>query len=309
MVRPAAGRSRPLAASNRTGTGVLLRLTRMKDGLIKYGLAALAVLLVGPLSTQLLSLSMSSSGLRAVPAFNSTTPVVALVATLLIAAAALLIGAAAAKFVGLRWGLVCTGLALLWPAGTVTPLAELMQEVSPGSPVGVLLIDNALLGAIAVVIGFVLQRLARDRERFVAGRIPLLPAGVVGIAIAAACGVGALVFIALSARGGQAIFAAVCAGALAGQLLRAFVVPAPVWTVLLGLALVSVVGPVAVMISGKSGGELARLINADSAPALIRILGWQWLAGGTLGLGIGLSWNAAQLEQMPLAGETRPAQA
>lgn len=286
----------------------------MTNSLVKYALGAVAVLFIGPLATVLLRACVSMDGSALVSPLLSASPVMSYAATIGIIALAAGIGCLTAPLVGYRWGLLSAGLVAVWPAARSGDIAAAFRVAGTTSPLLRLAIDGFVIVALGAGVAFAIQHLARDRQRWGAtdrggdARPVAAPvAAAIGTAVSIASCLLACFVIAQTGVKGQAIFAAACGSMLAGVLIRALAIPAPAFSVLLGAALVALAGPIVVSFGATSG--LERAVNATGGPAMLRVLGWDWLAGALIGLPIGLAWNTQhhEHEQPSQTAAARPA--
>ncbi len=275
---------------------------------IQYGLAALAVLFVGPVAAAALRLAVSPDAGGPVSPSLSAAPAVAwavAVATIVVAGG---IGIAASRLVNFRWGLLCAGLALVWPAAACGDLSASFRATGPGSPMVKLAVDGVLLLLLGAGAAFGIQRFASDREFWATGKTGRAAAFGVGVAVAAACALASCFLVAQTSTKGQAVFAACCGAMFAGVALRSMHIAAPAAAVLVGTMLVAFAGPLIAEATSRSTVELVRAVNAGTGHPLARVLAWDWLAGSLIGLSVGLAWNSHSHEAHVAGstGEGRP---
>lgn len=276
----------------------------MVNSLLKYSLGAVAVLFLGPLATVILRACVSHDGSALASPLLSASPPLAYAATAAIILLAGGIGCLTARLVGFRWGLLTTGLVAVWPAARSADVAAAFRVAGQSPPLIRMAIDGFLIVGLGALAALLIQHLARDRFRWGASDsggdarpVPPALAAAIGVAISIAACLLSCFLIAQTGMKGQAIFTAVCATMLAGALLRALAIPAPAFSILLGAALVALAGPLVVYFGSTSG--LDRAVNASGGPPIIRVLGFDWLAGAFLGLPIGLAWNTQHHEHPP----------
>ncbi|MFN0010504.1 MAG: hypothetical protein ACKVS8_02545 [Phycisphaerales bacterium] len=290
----------------------------------RWALRLGACFVIGPVAWWLTAHLRAADGSDHIPAILSTSPLLGLLNTLGAVVLAATVGVLTSRFVSLRAGLLNAGLVLTWAAagaGTVETVARIWPD---GSVLPRLAVEGLVLG-LPVIAAVGLMVWAAGRQSVAAGEqadrfsvfgmpravlaelfgiaprpamlaepAPLLSVGL-GVLIAVVGAVLASWLVAQNMLKGQTIAAAAVGGLLAGAGLVLLDYRISPVVAVIGLGVVAAVSPVA----GIFYSDLAiprqnfdvHVFTGKLLPPA-RILPLDWLAGGLLGLSMGLSMGA-----------------
>ncbi len=163
----------------------------------------------------------------------------------------------------------------------------------------VLAAEGLLLGAVSVAMVYALWAVVprsmhpksgpRQEQAF---RNPAL---AMAIPIAVVAGGIAAAFIAGSPLKGQAVAAAVVGGIAAGAAIRLFDLHTPVPAMFVAIAALATLGPLSGVVMAGSG-VVSATYRGTLFP-LAWILPLDWIAGGLLGIPLGVAWAASMMEK------------
>lgn len=268
---------------------------------------AVAVLAFGPLAGGLTAWLRSPDGGGDATPFVSTAPALGVAAALAALGIALFVGVIAARLVGARSGMSAAGLVLAWAAWRTGTIDQIIRGNGSGGVLWRLAVEGAILGLAVIVIAYVLEAVGRgggaDAEPGRAGSAAL-PArdalslrAMVGPAAAGliAGGVAAW-FIAQTPLKGQAVAAAIVGSMCAAAAGRLIDPRAALATLALPITLLAILGPLTGMVMGATPSLLIAGRNGTLFP-LANILPLDWIAGGLLGIPLGVSWAASLIEK------------
>jgi hypothetical protein len=262
------------------------------------------LLVVGPLAWLCTSRGLAFDAVTpATPILSGSGPVVGLLLGVIALALAGGYGAAVAWYTTPRWGLFNAGVVAVWAAAGTGRIDDLIRVHNPGTgmaPLGALAVEGAVLGAVAVGVGLGLHLIALRRRQIPtitdrreehaareAGEFALIAA--VGVIMA---GVVSFVVIQNTLKG-QTIAAGALAGLLAATL-GTFI--SERWgraglAYIAGFALVAFLAPLVAVFVERGGTALIRSANGVNLFAPARALPLDWIAGGLLGIPLGLAWG------------------
>lgn len=271
----------------------------MAHTIARWALISLALLVVGPLLAIPFGSLRLPDGAMGAPALLSISPLkgLLLLAVAMVIAAGL--GAAAARLGGAGLGLAVAGFTLAGPAWTTGVLDDALRARSDdlvAESLRTLAIEGALVAIGGALIALLITRAARPHSQPSPGdrRDPIQALG--GLAIAGVIAGIAASLVARESLKGQNIGAALVAGA-AGATAARFMLPrAPAAVFVLGVGMLGVIGPVWAM--AQFGDGALRAAYEMRLPAIARPLALDWLAGGLVGVSLGLYW-AASLRKEP----------
>ncbi|MCC6285714.1 MAG: hypothetical protein IT439_10550 [Phycisphaerales bacterium] len=265
-----------------------------------------ALLVIGPLAGRLTGALRASDGSHFATPLTGVSTGAGLIAGFGALALALLLGAPAGRMFGPRFGLKILAFVLLWAAWRTGPVDELLRTAQSDAPMRRLGIEALVLGlpglaAVAIVLRLSRSTTGAEREEYHGKASRVLPsfvATMVGAAAGAAFG-GWLV--AIEPLKGQAVAAACfggiaagAAGRLAGSMIDDRVPPLGVAT---GIVLVAVLGPWVTLAVSGSGAALIDACYAGRMFPLGHIEPLDWLAGGVLGMPVGIAWAGSMMSK------------
>jgi hypothetical protein len=304
----------------------------MKDAILRWCMYFVAILIVGPVAFGLLwPLRTADGGADATPLI-STTPLLGLLAALAALVLALVAGLLTAKVArSVRGGMIAAGLVLVWAAFGTAEVDDLVRAARSAAPLWMLSLEGVLIGAAGVAAAAILvlfgggaatgddpspstppalQKTKASQYRtappsraalrgFFGDTAPLLLAVAAGVL----AGGAAAFFAASSPLKGQAIAAALLgavAAAVAGRLTNpGMSLPA----LMLPIAILAVISPVAGAILGGGGAAIETVYGGTLLP-IAHILPLDWLAGAFIGIPLGAGWAGSMVEKQatPPAG-------
>ena len=274
-----------------------------------------ALFVVGPLSSRV------TAGLTAIDGSQHTSLLVgssmsdgilATIAVFALCAAVVLPGAALA---GPRRGMLLACYCLAWASWTTGSVDEIIRSLRGESPVQTLVLEAIFVGALMLLLLLAMLRVGRVQERgpdgldFAAGKKAVAQnlrglvsvGGLAGLVAAVALGGLVAWIFAIEPLKGQAIFAALLGGIAAGAGAHMVSVtvadedhPAPTITPFLAVALLGLIGPIAMQ--AMANGDLRGAAFAGKLFPLGHILPLDWAAGGMLGVPIGVTWARSMIE-------------
>lgn len=274
----------------------------MVRSVIRWSLFALCLLVIGPMCWWLVSgLRMEDVRTVASPGTHQGTGgmVAGLTWGLLAVAVAGAAACVVARITSVRWGLFCGGVALAWAARSSDGLDALMRAGGEGVLTR-LSIEAAVLGSgLLVMLAVLLPRGdAPPLRAAMSDRVTLTAIGM-GFAAALIAGVVAAFVVAQSMMRGQTLAAAVVAGLAAGAV-TAVVSPRPEpIALLLGLVALAVASPIIAGATSLPAGRLTMLANGATIFAGARVLPLDMLAGGLMGIPLGLAWGSSMVKTVP----------
>lgn len=288
----------------------------MRDAL-KYLFYFGALLAVGPIAAMALEpLRLAISGGPATLLTGHSMPL-GFAAGLGIVVLAGVMGVITSKIVGVRWGLAAAGMVLVWPAVNSATMLDLARAQPAGLPAMMmtLAIEGLFLAVLAAVaagaMDFISQQQApaSDLEELSKSQA-IMRFGVMGlqarkappaegltwlwialaVLLSAVAGFIGIMLVAKSMLKGQTIAASAVGGLLAAMVVTIRHRRMPIWTIVLGVMLASVIGQLA----GGLGllGTNTQLLNRTldgSILASLRPTPLHVLAGVFIGLPLGLS--------------------
>jgi hypothetical protein len=269
---------------------------------IRWTLFALCLLVVGPMCWWLVSgLRLGDVRTVATPGVHQGTGgmAVGLLMGLLAVGIAGIASCLIARITSVRWGLFCGGVALAWAARSSDSLDALMRAGGEGVLMR-LSIEAAVLGAgLLAVLAVLLPRGESPPLRTaLSDRVTLTALGT-GFAAALVAGFVAAYVVAQSMLRGQTLAAAVVAGLAAGAV-SAVVSPRPEpLALLLGLVVLAVASPIIAGATSLPTGRLTMLANGATIFAGARVLPMDVLAGGLMGIPLGLAWGSSMVKTVP----------
>lgn len=276
----------------------------MLHATLRWALPLIGLLVFGPLAGWLASGLTAADGGPEATLLLSGSPVAGVVA-LLVAMAVAGFAVWTARVIGPGAGLLTAGLILAWPAmalgrvdGAIMHAATMGAGASLTRP---LVIEGLLTGAAGVGLTVLILR-AGALHRTPEG-VPAEDAGLwnasAGAALPIALGVGAVVvwLVARDGMKGQTLAAGVLAGMGAAGLGRTLVPTAQAGTFVLAMAVLAVIGPVCGWISHHTPEGMMLAAQSGRLFPLATLTGLDWIAGGLIGVPMGLSWAGSMLQK------------
>ncbi len=266
----------------------------MKSAVIRWTLLPAALFVVGPLLALLNGAMQAADGSHDVTALTGLSIGVGLGILLVQFGVAALLGGLTANLVGVRSGLICAGFTLLAPANANGTLLGLMRWDGTTSALRDLAIEGAVVALLGALTTWFILRAGRRHETEPTEKLASAGSAVALLVAFAAAGAGAWI-VARETLSGQTIGAAGVAG-LAGATLGRIAAPrASAIMFVVAIGLLAVAGPV--IATGASGAEIARDVYELKVVPLARPLPMHWMAGGLIGVPLGMAWAGQMLEK------------
>ncbi|MEO1584267.1 MAG: hypothetical protein AAFR96_06815 [Planctomycetota bacterium] len=255
--------------------------------------ALASAVVLGPLAGALIARLTSTDGGPHATLLVNQTPIIGF-------ACALGIGllAAAGGWLGVRIrspnvGLFSAGIVLAWAAARSGRVDEMVIS-SHASPFPRLMLEGLVIALVALLLVEVIRRCRR-----VAPPEPALADTARATAIGLVAATGAAWVIAADTHKGQTIAAAAAAGALGAAVARMMLVSIPPRTLVVIPAALAIAAPALAQVMSSDALESG---FAGTITRLGRIAPLDWLAGGLIGIPLGLVWTDSIAEPQPSAG-------
>ncbi len=276
---------------------------------VRWSLFFIALLAVGPALWLLVGPLHASDGGPGRTPLLSQSPLIGGLRGFAAVIIACGLGLLIKRFVTPRWALFCTGLALVWTAFGTGTLTEILRAQPSERTLWMLGLEGLLFGIPVALLGRLVmpcvphaipRHTPRDRRPGFGEPTPLV-AGTIAFIVALIGGAVAAWLIAQNVYKGQTVFAAI-AGGLLGAMAGHLAAPsAPAWTFIAAIAALAATSPIAAALTEKGGISLLQAAyNATIFPPA-RILPLDWLAGGLIGVPLGLAWAAGFLPKKDAA--------
>lgn len=301
-----------LSASDIPHPPSAIRPPVMLNVLTRWAIPLSALFLLGPIGTILIVRLAAPDGGHQVSLLLSTSPIQGVLGGVLALGVALLAGVLGARFIEQRSGLMAAGLVLAWSAWNMGRVDRILARTRTPSTLYTLAAEAALFGLLAVVVAIIILKVPTRMPRFIAAGDTTRTLGdkthhepvalfdktapIALIAAIAGAAVGAW-FVAAEPTKGQTFAAAAIAGLLAaaaGRLASQRVSPA--WF-FLGLTVVAIAGPIiATFMHAGTLGPTRAALDGRLFP-LARLMPLDWMAGGFVGVPLGLWWAGSLIEK------------
>lgn len=273
---------------------------------LRWVFMASALLIVGPVAGRLTGALRASDGSHFATPLTGVSTGAGLIAGFGAMALALVLAAPAGRMFGARFGLKIFAFVLAWAAWRTGPVDELLRTAQSDAPMRRLGIEAIVLGlpalaAVAALLRFSRSASEAERHEFEARPGKIVPAFLlIMVGAAAGAGFGGWL-IAIEPLKGQAIAAAFfggIAGGAAGRLAGSTVDDrVPPLGIVAGIVLASMLGPWLTLSISGSGASLIDACYAGRMFPLGNIEPLDWLAGGFLGLPVGIAWAGSMMNK------------
>lgn len=267
----------------------------MKHAIIRWSFYMAALLVVGPLAGLMTGSVHGSDGGPAATALisgNLISGVLAMVGSLLLAT---VFGASAGMAGGFRAGMTSAGIVVAWAAWRTASLDDLLRTPGAGPVLWKLAAEGLLAGSAGVGLAWVVWRLAPKPGAEASQATPrpdVSPARFLACApVAVVVGGAVAAVIAFSDLKGQTIAAATI-GAIFGTAATRLLVTSPMeFLPMVSVAILAFASPA--VGAAWHGSDLTEAVYDGSVLGFVRPLPLDWVAGGLLGVPVGLSWGAS----------------
>jgi hypothetical protein len=276
----------------------------MNNTLVRWGVPMGSMLVIGPVAAWLTSMMTAPDGLPGTPALLSGSPAMGLVLVLAAIALATGAGMVASRLMGAGWGLFCAGMVLAWAAWPTGTVETILRRTQSGGSLWTLAVEGLIVGAAATGAAWLIVRAhpvpagaiaavgTRPGSRPSEPGMDVFATGVAAMVLGAGVGVW---IAAQEALKGQAIGAAFIGGLVGGMAARLSAERCPTWVLCAGVGLLAAASPaLAALIHG---GKAVTAAYSGSLLHLANVLPLDWVAGGFMGLPIGVSWAGGMIEE------------
>lgn len=263
-------------------------------------LIAVVMLVLGPLVRLIASgMRLSDGGVGGLILSGNGGAASGFLSAILIVAIVTLAAGLGAMLRGPRHALFAAGLTMAWAAWATPGVDELFRRTRDGGVLVSLMADAIVLSVLTLIGVFGALRLSRGvphraHDLGPSTKATLLEvfklASLAPLAAMVIAGVLAATVVARSPLAGQTFAAAVAAGLAGGALARIVAFPVSLGPVLIGGALVVLVGPVWGIIGAGTGANAVRAAMADALPGIAWISPWAAMSGVLVGIPLGVSW-------------------
>lgn len=275
----------------------------MAKAVVRWSLFFAALLVVGPIAYALVGTLRAPDGGPGVTPILSTSPIIGLLRGVVAVGMCCGFGYLVCRWVSPRWAYFCAGVAMIWAAAGTGTLVDVLRAAPSDRTLWMLGLEGLVLGLPVVAFSWYIlphsphapappggSRLShRDPQPVVVGTVAFVFA-IAGGAVSAW-------LIGQNLLKGQTIAAAVVGG-LVGAMAGHLAAPsAPPWAFIAGIVALAVAGPVVAGLVERSGQELLRATFTARVLPPVRLLPLDWLAGGLVGVPIGLAWAGAFVDK------------
>ncbi len=279
------------------GARMFPTLGSMVHSALRWGLFIATIVIAGPLAYALMRGLTAVDGSHHVTALASATPVSGLIRAASCVALAALIGAAGSRFASLNTGLLCAGVVLAWAAaacGTVDEVLRAGGIAGASSALRAMAIEAVVLGGLTAgavqMIVWCRPANSAAAPEVVNRKRAMTEAGVT-ITIAAVAGLVGSWLVAQNMLKGQAIATGALSAIIGAVTVSLIVRRSSPAGIMLGIALVAVIGPLAAMLTHSGTGATGAVAKAAAGTLIhvARLTPLDWMAGGLIGLPVGRS--------------------
>lgn len=282
----------------------------MKHATVRWTIHILALCVLGPIAGLLIaSLHAPDGGPHATLLLN-TQPAVGVLMGLLAFSLAAALAFLAAKLVDARAGLFAAGVVLAWAAARSGRVDVILRAQNTSSPLIMLAVEGLLVGLLGVLIAIGVYAIAKPTEQLPASepapffkvlgaaarRAVRAPGITIALPVAVVAGAAAAWIVATSALKGQAIAAGFVAGIIGGAAGRIADVRTPGQTFMIAIGILAIVAPISALIFQRGVGPVEAAYDATLF-ALTRVAPLDWVAGGLLGVPLGVAWAGSMIEK------------
>jgi hypothetical protein len=298
----------------------------MRNSIIRWTIYLIALFIAGPAAGALVGSVHATDGGPASP-LVSASPIAGLVYVLIAMAVALVFGVVGARLLGTGPGMSAAGVVVAWAAWRTADVDQLIRTAHSGGPLTMLAVEGATFGVTGLILAVIIWLFGAAHERkgtgpdtvsasaqsspdSITGRATekeqdlawlvrkmrsgkaTLPSIAVGIVVG---GVAAWL-IAVTPLKGQAVFAAIAAGAFAAAAGRLVDFEAPMPAMFIPILVLAILGPLTGLVLADSRGIVATSYAGRLFP-LANVSPLDWIAGGLLGIPLGVSWAGSMIEK------------
>lgn len=281
----------------------------MRQGIIRWTIYLLCLMVIGPIAGSMTGALRAVDGGPGATPLVSANPTAGMLAALVAIGLAFAVGAFTARLLGVAPGMTSAGLVLAWATWRTGTVDDLIRTAHSGGPFTRLALEGLIFGVVGAVITAVLWAIGRRHQEpghradlnepaaRALGRFFSAKAGLAALAVAViAGGVGAW-FIGVTPLKGQALAAAIAAATLAAAAGRLVEFTAPIPALFLAVAALAVLGPLSGIATVGTGVGAVQEAYRGSLFPLAVICPLDWIAGGLLGIPMGVAWAGSMIEK------------
>jgi hypothetical protein len=270
----------------------------MRSAIIRWTMYMAALLVVGPIAGLCTGWLRAPDGSSFAAPFASTEPVLGTVAAFGALALALVLGAVAGRLEGIRAGFTTAGLVVAWAAWRTGPVDQIVRANDSAGVLGRLAAEGLLFGAAGVALAVAISAVSKRDSHHLGGRLLAGTSGLAAIGVGVLAGAAIAWLVARTPLKGQAVAAAITGGVAIGAAGRLADLSATLPSLCIPIAVLAILGPLSGLVVGA--GNAASLLTAGRNGTLFplaNILPLDWIAGGLLGIPLGVTWAASMIEK------------
>lgn len=269
----------------------------MRTAIVRWTIYLIALLAAGPAAGWLTALARGSDGGPGTP-LTCVSPAIGIAAAFGAVGIALLVGLISIRVIGAAHAMTASGYILAWASWRTAQVDDVLRCAGSGSPLTRLALEGAILGIAGVASVILLTFFSRDaRSRDWSVKRSMLGQNAhICILVGTIAGAVAAWLIAATPLKGQAVFAGVGGAIFAAAACRLVQFDAPVVVMMIPVTILATLSPVSAMILHGTGGAVAAAYKGSLFP-LSHVTPLDWIAGGMLGIPIGVSWAGSMIEK------------
>lgn len=282
----------------------------MRTAITRWSVYLLALCALGPLAGLMIASLRASDGGLATTLLVNTAPALGMAYGLASFVLAGVIGALGARFVDARTGLLAAGITLAWAAGRGGQVDVIVRAAESASPLITMAIEGAIVGVMGVLLAAFIYALGKPEEQVEGVEKPklaqVIPAAVkrsviapgllLALPVAIVIGGAGAWLVAMSPLKGQTIAAAIVAGIIGGAAGRIADYRIPAQSLMVAIGVLAAAGPLTAFVF-KVGGSPVEAAYAGKMFTLSWIAPLDWIAGGLIGVPLGVSWAASLIDK------------
>lgn len=285
---------------------------------LRWTLLLGALFVLGPIAGHLINTLHAADGGSDATPLVSTSPIRGVFIAAIVMLLALAVGVTGGRIFGPRLGLRTAGLVLVWAAWLTGTVDAILRQSQSAAPMWTLALEGVIVGVMALVVFVLVVALARPHneqeqaEFATTGNAPLTTVthdlkklvsmgalvGLVGAIVAGGIVAWIIAFEPLKGQTVMAAFFGGIAAAAVGRLAASMVgQDAPVMVFFIAIVILAVASPASAALIHASSDQLLDASYAGTMFSLGHILPMDWLAGGMLGVPVGLAWVGSMIER------------
>lgn len=270
-----------------------------------------ALFVLGPIAGHLINTLRAPDGSTNATPLVSTSPAMGIVDVVVVMALALGIGVVSGRVFGPRLGLRTAGFVVAWAAWLTGTIDAILRRTQDAAPMWTLAIEGVVAGAMGLAVFLMIVAVSRphnepERTEFARSSLGdlrrMASVGALVALVGAVVGGGVVAWIvAFEPLKGQTVMAAFLGGIAAAAIGRLAVGvvdrEAPVAVYFIAIVVLAIASPAsAALVAGSDAALIDASYDGTMFP-LGFIMPLDWLAGGLLGVPIGLAWVGSMLDK------------